>query len=403
MNRKAKSVKLSAILLTSALILSACSSGSGGGAEGSSDFDLTQIQSKLTAVAPKCVLEKVELAKEGKVNGFPVESIIVDDLIGYLTDFSGVLPNPDAKLATYNATGWNTSPDENVLTWKLNAVNEIYICNTNGVPVSNLKSNVDANFDEAQRYSGVNGDKCRFYKPYTAQNSADAKKCLTTLKSLKRDGEWVVITTTDGASPKELVTLFMSGLKKVYDDNPQDSRGPLAVGDSYVLNFHVGYNLLNDAQNAERNKLWVSIVKALGVTTWEKLDTDGAGFVGDYSTQFSTEEELDRVIRREADVVECSEPLKITENTATNSDCGKIKLDVFQSDLNSGECTFLAYWNDKSGNSRIGIFRYCGAFTPGSVEEDSYYTLRVQVTGPESYTTAGGSTSRVLGFTVLGE
>ena len=107
-------------------------------------------------------------------------------------------------------------------------------------------------------------------------------------------------------------------------------------------------------------------------------------------------------INEKIEVIECNEILKINVNSASQSDCGKLKVEIFQSDLNTGGCTFLAQWNDDSGSSRIGIFRYCDAFASGSFEEDSYYTIRVRVDGPESYTTTSGVQSRVLGFTVLG-
>ena len=95
--------------------------------------------------------------------------------------------------------------------------------------------------------------------------------------------------------------------------------------------------------------------------------------------------------------------MKVNINTASSSDCGKLKVEVFQSDLNTGGCSFLANWNDFSGSSRVGIFRYCDAFTAGSIAEDKNYTLRVRVDGPETYTTTTGVQSRVLGFTVIGE
>jgi hypothetical protein len=140
----------------------------------------------------------------------------------------------------------------------------------------------------------------------------------------------------------------------------------------------------------------------LGATTWDKLDKDAAGFVANYSNFTSTEKDLAKVIAREPEVIECNTPLKIDENAATSLDCGRIDVEIFQSDLNTGGCTFLAYWTDKSGGRRIGIFRYCGAFTAGSVHENSNYKMRVRVTGPESYKTAAGVQSRVLGFTVIG-
>lgn len=98
---------------------------------------------------------------------------------------------------------------------------------------------------------------------------------------------------------------------------------------------------------------------------------------------------------------DCTGALKITENSATYGDCGFIRVEVFQSDLDTGSCNFLGYWTDKNGSSRTGLFEYCGAFQAGGFQEDRSYTLYVKNNGATSYTTRLGTDKTVLSFTVL--
>jgi hypothetical protein len=248
-----------------------------------------------------------------------------------------------------------------------------------------------------------------------------AKNCLKELESFERNGEWVILTVAEGMESKELIQSFMSAHNEQWDASDDSfsvfGSTPKAFTSSYIVQFSTNDNvLLTQDGIKDLNSSWLSLVSGLKASTWDVLDSDKSGFPGDYSDKWvrpdgtlvyeshlSNALILDEVINPKIEVKECTTALKITDNTATSSDCGKIKVEVFQSDLNTGECTFLAYWNDKNGNSRTGIFRYCGAFTPGSIEDDSNYTLRVRVVGPESYTTATGSENRVLSFTVLGE
>lgn len=97
----------------------------------------------------------------------------------------------------------------------------------------------------------------------------------------------------------------------------------------------------------------------------------------------------------------CTGALKITENSASYGDCGFIRVEVFQSDLDTSSCSFLGYWTDKNGSSRIGLFEYCGAFQAAGFQEDRSYTLYVKNNGSTSYTTRLGTDKRVLSFTVL--
>jgi hypothetical protein len=396
MNQMTRRFSATAITLILTFLVTSC--GSGGA---SASFDLETVQKAITSVAPKCNLEKVEIAPEGKTQGLSREINIVGDFIDYFTDFSGVLPNPEEVLATYTNSGWNTSQDEIVFTWKLNSVKEIYVCNTNGISLTQYDNIKNSEEKDYVRYGGENYNNCNFYQPFSAEDSKKAKKCLETLNSLQNNGEWIVITTMNDKSPTEVLQTFMSGLVDVYDS--ESSREPVAVTDSFALNFAQDYRAVGDTRNKSRNTLWNSVVKALGATTWEKLDESGSDFRSDFSGVYLPEAFLKTVIAREPEVIECNSALRISENSASSGDCGKIKIEVFQSDLNTGECTFLGYWNDTNGSSRVGIFRYCDVYTAGSIQEDSFYTLRVQVSGPESYTTNSGATSRVLAFTVLGD
>jgi hypothetical protein len=98
---------------------------------------------------------------------------------------------------------------------------------------------------------------------------------------------------------------------------------------------------------------------------------------------------------------DCTGPLKITENSASYGDCGFIRVDVIQSDLDTGSCNFLGYWTDKNGSKRTGLFEYCGAFEAGGFQEDRFYTLYVKNNGSTSYKTRLGTNKMVLSFTVL--
>lgn len=395
MNQISKKFSITALALISSLLVTSC--GSGGS---SLSFDLDATQTAISSISPKCKLEKVQISPQGKTQGLSKEIRIVSDYIDHFTDYSGVLANKEEILATYENSGWNTSQDEIVFTWKLNSVKDIYVCNTNGIPLAEYDNIRDSEEKDYIRYRGANYNNCDFYKPFSAADSNKAKKCLETLTSLQDNGEWIVITTMNDKAPTEVLKTFMSGLVDVYDS--EASREPIAVTDSFAVNLASDLRGVSDARIESRNTLWKSVVKALGATTWEKLDESGSNFLSDYSGTYLPEAFLKTVIAREPEVIECNTSLRINENSASSADCGKIKIEVFQSDLNTGECTFLGYWNDANGSSRIGIFRYCDTYKAGSIQEDSYYTLRVRVVGPESYTNRGGTTSRVLAFTVLG-
>jgi hypothetical protein len=396
MNLKNKGFEVLSITLISTLLITGCSSVGGA----SASLDLDSVQKAITTVSPKCKLEKVDIEPEGKTQGLSPEIDIVSNFIQYFTDFSGLLPNEEEILATYEDSGWNTSKDEIVFTWKLNSIKDIYVCNTNGIAFTEYSKINESEEKDFTRYKGENFDKCNFYKPFSVEDAKKAKRCLEILKSLENNGEWLVVTTMKDKSPTEVLKTFMTGLAEEYDSVA--SRTPAAVTDNYAFNFAQDYRDTDDSRIDATNTLWKSIVEALGGETWETLDESGADFQSDYSETFSEEEFLNTVIAREPKVIECNTALRISENSASSSDCGKIKIEVFQSDLNTGECTFLGYWNDSNGSRRIGIFRYCDVYTPGSIQEDSYYTLRVRVSGPESYTTKTGAASRVLAFTVLG-
>lgn len=401
------------------LSLSGCSS-AGLSSLNKDSFNLEEVKVDISSVFPDCNLEKLDLAKEGEARGlWATEKIVLDHIVSDM----GFLSNPANNLPVVKDSGWNDSPDENTYTWKLNSIAEIYVCNTNGLALSELSGWTKKTSEQKSAFS----DKCTsFYKKsnaskYEAKDVTRAKNCLKELESFKRNGEWIIITVIVEDDSKQLIQSFMSAHNEKWDASSDTfsivGSTPRAFTPSYIVQFATFDNLPLTLESIKAlNNSWLSLVRALNASTWDVLDSDKAGYPGDYSdkwvrpagnlvyeTFLSNALLLDNVINPEVEIEECTNALKITDNTATRSDCGRIKVEVFQSDLNTGECTFLAYWNDQNGNSRIGIFRYCGAFTPGSVKEDANYTIRVRVDGPESYTSATGTKNRVLSFTVLGE
>ena len=383
-------------------------------------FNLEEVQAEVSSVFPECNLENLNLTKEGEAKGlWANEKVVLEHIVSDME----FLDNPENKLPVVKNSGWNNSPDENTYTWKLNSIAEIYVCNTNGIPLSELGSWTEKTYEQ----KNVFWEECTgFYKKsidvkYESKDVTRAQNCKKKLESFERSGEWVILTVVEGIDPKELIESFMTAHNKQWDASDDSfsvlGSTPKAFTSNYIVQFATSDNLpLTQDSVKVLNDSWLSLVSGIKATTWDVLDADKSGFPGDYSDKWvrpdgalvyeshlSNSLILNEVINPKVEVKECTNALKITDNTATSSDCGKIKVEVFQSDLNTGECTFLAYWNDKNGNSRTGIFRYCGAFTAGSIEDDSNYTLRVRVDGPESYTTATGSENRVLSFTVLGE
>ena len=98
----------------------------------------------------------------------------------------------------------------------------------------------------------------------------------------------------------------------------------------------------------------------------------------------------------------CEQALQISELTAGSGNCGRLRVVVFQSDLDTGSCKFLANWNEAGGGEKIGIFDYCGTFLQASIKEDRTYNIYVKVVGPTTYKTRMGSMRTVLQFEVIG-
>lgn len=395
------------LFLSSILLISGCSSGN---AAGSGSFNIESLQEQVMEVAPNCFFEKINIAKEGEIKGDifgVVENVVLENFLYTVTDFGGLLENEDKLLATSQSSGWSKSPNENIFTWNLNSIKDIYVCNTNGLQIDELLDWDQNNREQDLKFSGDDFRKCEFYEPYDKDDATRAQNCLEILRSLSRNGEWIVVTTFEETTPKDIITQFMkSHSEQFIEQRSAKSRSPMAYTDQFTLSLAKSGFYQDSDSIKKKNTFWMSLIQALKATPWSNLDASGAGFVDEYTDQeLDYEVVLQEVISFESKVNEnvCSNVLKISENTATSSDCGKLNVEVFQSDLNTGECQFLAYWQDNAGSNRTGIFNYCNAFTPGSIREDNNYTLRVRVVGPETYRTAAGAQNTVLSFTVLGE
>ncbi len=98
----------------------------------------------------------------------------------------------------------------------------------------------------------------------------------------------------------------------------------------------------------------------------------------------------------------CEQALQINELTAGSGDCGRLRVIVFQSDLDTGSCSFLANWNEASGGEKVGIFEYCDTYLQGSIKEGRTYNIFVKTVGPTTYKTRLGAMRTVLQFKVIG-
>ncbi len=184
--------------------------------------------------------------------------------------------------------------------------------------------------------------------------------------------------------------------------------------DSIPLRFSYKNNLGGSFEGAVTFSDWVSSGEA-GATGYACPDRPGkqirfdvslANSAGMADASISTVSIPEKSFRPDPSsrerIAGCEQALKISELTAGSGDCGRLRVVVFQSDLDTGSCKFLANWNEAGGGEKIGIFDYCGTFLQGSIKEDRTYNIYVKVVGPTTYKTRLGAMRTVLEFEVIG-
>ena len=184
--------------------------------------------------------------------------------------------------------------------------------------------------------------------------------------------------------------------------------------DSIPLRFSYENNLGDSFEGSVTFSNWVSS-GAAGATGYACPDRPGkqirfnvslANSLGKADASISTISIPEKSFRPEPSsrerIVGCEQALQISELTAGSGNCGRLRVVVFQSDLDTGSCKFLANWNEAGGGEKIGIFDYCGTYLQGSIKEDRTYNIYVKVVGPTTYKTRLGAMRTVLQFEVIG-
>lgn len=161
------------------------------------------------------------------------------------------------------------------------------------------------------------------------------------------------------------------------------------------------------------DKVWNIVAKATdGVTPADLGKTEK--WLADYPNSFdrarwASNSQYDQGARgdiadslyRESRAKLCTNKLVASETDFNVGACGKLSVEVFQSDLATGVCNFLGYWTDSNGNRKTGYFEYCSTYKAGSIIESRTYNLKLSIIGTQNYTTKLGYETEVLSFTVI--
>lgn len=97
----------------------------------------------------------------------------------------------------------------------------------------------------------------------------------------------------------------------------------------------------------------------------------------------------------------CPEPLSTSELQAKPGECGTFNVEVFQADLDTGACTFLANWPQSNGDTAVGIFHFCDVYGEGTFAEGKTYTISAKVLGTTSYVARIGGERTVVEFDLV--
>lgn len=284
------------------------------------------------------------------------------------------------------------------------------ICNTKGRTLSSLDANNSFKGKSLEEDTG----HTYCWIPGRAPTSAEKKimqKCESRVEANSKLGFWLGIHEFASASEAKKWVIPLLELEWQYGYGSF----PLLFADKFVIFASGPFDESNQATVDELNLGWNQIA----ITSKAKNPADFADKhpdLTDYPTSFDrsvwpkfqtkasegSRIDLENAYAKLSKYLTCNNKLVASELDFNIGACGKLKVEVFQSDLNTGECNFLAHWTDSNGQSRIGVFEYCDAFSSGSVVESRNYTIKVRISGTTSYTTKLGYQNEVLSFVVIG-
>lgn len=354
---------------------------------------VSQIFSAVSSIIPLCAFEEVKI-KDGKVfnnqitfqqeiaSWLPSTRLLESDLI--------LAVDSDGKLE------WSKPP---IGTEYLNIRNDkFFVCNSLGRKINSLQKWEDifgANYFDNSAFC---------WSPNQVMEKENLKRlnrCEETLEANSKLGFWVVVR--ESKDPSRLTET----IKRVAKNNLKyGSDLPVMFNENYAITFAGEFDSVNYATISNIDLIWkelktqtdFSSISSLVSGYRESFNRDSDySFEGERGDRKNIALGYDRVVSWSA----CNKPLRITETSYAIGSCGTLKFSVIQSDLSTGSCNFLGYWDDVNGQKRIGIVSYCKVYDEGAFIENNTYTLSVRVNGISSYLTKLGYLNSVLSFTVV--
>jgi hypothetical protein len=281
---------------------------------------------------------------------------------------------------------------------------EYRICNTKGRILSSITDKNPARGLSLEEETGLTFCWIPGRAP-TSKEQEMFKECEARIETKSKLGFWFVIH--EYPSAEEATAAIAPMLEE--DWTYGYSSYPMMLVGNKVVSVDGAFDDVNQATVDELDLAWGRISEKLSAISSSSL-VDGYPDTFDrskwsehtFNTADGTRVDLDNAYEKLSRYLTCNTSLKISEFDFTPGECGKTEIEVFQSDLSTGECNALGYWTDLNGNEKIGVFEYCGAYNPGSLSENSTYSLKVRVSGTTSYMTKLGYQNEVLSFSVVG-
>lgn len=370
--------------LTLALVLTGCTSSQSSSSSGES------VKLEIEALLPGCKFESLKIPNGAVMNSSPnelqawlVPNEIVDREAIFELDADGKedLGKP--------ATGWRYfNPDED----------QFFACHSLGKSVRSLNS-----FQDLFGPQMLSGDFC--WTPnseFVEESLRRLKACEERVEEVSKVGFWVVLRQSQNPEKmqQEILSYAEQNMKYKY------TISPVLVSDGIAISLQGNFDDFNDATISNVDLVWQEIVEKTKLTP---ISTYVSGYPDNFNLDDLPDRLADRGSRKDisngyariSSYQACKNELKTSELNYSIGDCGKLNFEIFQADLNTGDCTFLGYWKDSQGVRRIGVVTFCDVYTQGSFTEGLNYKIGVRINGVTSYKTRLGYENSVLSFTAV--
>lgn len=384
------------------ILVTNCSSAEGTGSPNSA-INESEILAAITAELPNCKFEELVVQSNEFLKYGVDDDEIAKSWMTFLINDIEFVPQTDAA-----GNKLTDKPSAGVKFVGAGDSEKYSVCNTKGRALETV-SDKQGFGGEVGLEEATGSTFC--WIPGRAPTSDEKKifaKCEARLESNSRAGFWVGVHSFSSREQAEQVVVPL--LERQVKYGGYSAYPMLFVGNSVIFANGV-FDDVNQATVDEFDLAWGRIAEVLGATQASEL-------VEDYPASFDrgnwvdflqhhggegSRSDLNQAYEKLARYLTCNGNLRITELSFAVGECGKLSVEVFQSDLATGECNFLGYWSDSNGNEKIGVFEYCNTFTEGSIAEGSTYSLKARVSGTTSYQTKLGYQNQVLSFAVIGD